>query len=142
MIIAEAGSTTADAARASAWILERCRRGRFFTNGPDSHHAAPMRHLFPREIGRVNYLLRWIILAGAAFGLLVAAKRIDGFDVPATILVCTLFVLRFPCLEIPRIRNIGWSPWVLLLLFVPVINVFLQLCLAFGPTDKKDAEPT
>lgn len=67
-------------------------------SGPDSDHAVRMHHLFPREIGRENYLLRWIILAGAAFDLLIAAKRIDGFDVSATILVCTLLGAAFPLL--------------------------------------------
>jgi uncharacterized membrane protein YhaH (DUF805 family) len=47
--------------------------------------------------------------------------------------------LRFPCADIPRFRSIGWSPWLVLLFIVPIVNFVIQLVLFFMPAKEVDA---
>src|SRR5438094_8962170 len=44
-----------------------------------------------------------------------------------------------PCLDIPRCRDMGWSPWLHLLLLVPILNLFMVLSLFIWPPQKDDA---
>jgi uncharacterized membrane protein YhaH (DUF805 family) len=38
-------------------------------------------------------------------------------------------------LDVPRIRSIGWSPWIVLLMLIPFLNALLQLLLVLLPAD-------
>ena len=54
------------------------------------------------------------------------------------ILACA--ALKVGLLDIPRVRNIGWSPWVLLVFLVPVANAIMQILL-FAVPPKRSDEP-
>jgi uncharacterized membrane protein YhaH (DUF805 family) len=58
------------------------------------------------------------------------------FGVPQWLIFSILFslvLLRVPCADIPRFRSIGWSPWLALLLIIPVVGFVVQLLLFFLP---------
>lgn len=102
--------------------------------------------LMPRELTRSQYFVRWLIFLLAAFIVfgsgLVLMIPLRGHPAAfhrvlmpmAVVEVVSLFAIRICCIDIPRIRNIGWSPWLLLLIFVPLLNLLLQLMLFFTPS--------
>jgi uncharacterized membrane protein YhaH (DUF805 family) len=97
--------------------------------------------LFPSTLARVPYFTRWLcfvvtawIIAGLLFSIF---HRGASLAVPIiTILACA--VLKVAVLDIPRVRNIGWSPWVLLLFLVPVANAIMQILLFAVPPKKSE----
>lgn len=83
--------------------------------------------LFPRRLNRVQYLVRWLIwLAIMVLG--------QGFrDFVAIPLLLLGLVYHVIAMDIPRTRSAGLSPWILGLLFVPLVNAVLWLALFFLP---------
>jgi uncharacterized membrane protein YhaH (DUF805 family) len=74
-------------------------------------------------------------------GLLPLAKLIG---IPAwlpLIVIILLSLLRFPCLDIPRFRSMGWSPWLVFVFFIPLVNFIVQLLLLVVPPKQTDAPP-
>ena len=113
-----------------------------------------MNFLFPITLNRKQYALRlltFIILVLAlillsalielAVGLLLSTHH-KRLGTPALLpllllMVAPLFLAfcRFPCLDMPRLRSIGWSPWLVLLFLIPIANLILQICLfSIAPT--------
>jgi uncharacterized membrane protein YhaH (DUF805 family) len=96
-----------------------------------------MKTLFPQKLKRLEYFVRWlvflVIVAVVAALLLPLPKYVGVPHWLPFIVVVPLFLLRFPCLDIPRFRSIGWSPWLVLLFLVPVVNFVMQLLLFFMP---------
>jgi hypothetical protein len=96
--------------------------------------------LFPATLARAPYFVRWLffvvvsgIIAALLFwicrrGVLLAAPII-------TILICV--GLKIGMLDIPRVRSIGWSPWVLLVFLVPLLNTIMQILLFAVPPKEK-----
>jgi len=103
-----------------------------------------MNSLFPWTLTRLQYLVRlliYIVIFGTVSALLVYTVKAFGAPVWLVfIIVIPLFVLRFPCLDIPRCRDMGWSPWLLLLLLVPIVNLFIVLSLFIWPSQSNSAE--
>ena len=101
-----------------------------------------MKSLFPERLERLDYFARWLMFmigvpVAAAF-LLPLAKYIAFPPWPLFAVLILLFLMRFPCADIPRLRSIGWSPWLVLLFLIPVVNFVVQMFLFFKPA--QDAE--
>jgi hypothetical protein len=102
-----------------------------------------MSTLFPETLARVRYLIRFVIWSGiflVVSALLFPMVKVFGIpDWLPFIIVVPLFLMRFPCLDIPRCRDMGWSPWRLLLLLVPIANFIMVLSLFVWPSQGDDA---
>ena len=94
------------------------------------------------ELNRTQFAIRYGILCIAVWttAYLAApyAKTKPILYVFVPLLMLALFVLTTRYLLIPRNRNIGWSPWRLLWLLVPVAGVVF-LALLFALPAKKNA---
>ena len=102
-----------------------------------------MRTLFPETLRRLEYLERWMIYLGIVLviaALLFPLPKYTGLPVWIPhVITLPLIAARIPCLDIPRLRSIGWSPWLLLLFIVPGANVVLQILLFCMPMREADA---
>ena len=96
-----------------------------------------MKALFPYSLNRLEYLVRFAILVVVVIaidkivGLFIAPSRIPVWEVMLNIAVG--FAIRFVCMDIPRCRSMQWSPWLVLLLVVPLVNVVMQILLLTIP---------
>jgi hypothetical protein len=140
------------AASNKAAAVKEVERKELFPISIDPDHASPgentatatiTRRLFPERIERLDYFLRWLLFlilvpVVAAF-LLPLPKYIGIPEWLPFVFVILLFLLRFPCADIPRFRSIGWSPWLVLLFIVPIVNFVIQLVLFFMPAKEVDA---
>jgi uncharacterized membrane protein YhaH (DUF805 family) len=102
-----------------------------------------MRALFPNKLARLQYFIRLLIyfvsiLVAAAF-FLPLAKFVDVPPWLPLVVIFPIALLRFPCLDIPRFRSMSWSPWLVLLFFIPFVNFIVQLLLLFVPPKQTDA---
>ena len=94
-----------------------------------------MKTLFPQTVNRLEYLVRLLIFLGAAIFLGLSARPFQH-QIPVwftVISVAILFIIRFMCLDIPRCRSMQWSPWLVLLLLIPIVNLVMQLLLLIIP---------
>lgn len=139
-------------ASSKAAAVKEVERNGLFPISIDPDHAVTgentttARKLFPEKIERLDYLLRWLVWL-----ILVAVVPAFLFPLPKYIgiphwlpfvVAILLFLLRFPCADIPRFRSIGWSPWLALLFIVPIVNFVIQLMLFLKPAKKVDAQQT
>ena len=113
-----------------------------------------MNFLFPQTLTRMQYFLRLVSLALLLWAYLMffwlvamgGALLADKYHLApsrAVIVVFVVFLLvpvlmllyRFVGLDIPRLRSMGWSPWLVFLHLVPVVGLALQVCLfAIAPS--------
>lgn len=103
-----------------------------------------METLFPETLTRLQYLVRFLVFAVAFFivsTLLYFAFKAVGLGNSSLfpIIVIGLILMRFPCLDIPRLRSIGWSPWLVLLVLIPLVNLLFLLMLFTMPPERIDA---
>jgi uncharacterized membrane protein YhaH (DUF805 family) len=103
-----------------------------------------MNTLFPEKIERLPYLVRWLLYVAALsissailFPLWKHGGVIRWFIVFFVVIPVGLF--RFPFLDIPRLRSMGWSPWLALLFVVPLVNCIMQILMFFVPERRADA---
>ena len=99
-----------------------------------------MNTFFPETLTRLQYLTRvliWCVTFGVVCALLFPLVKGTPYHALFTwVFTVPMFIMRFPCLDIPRCRDIGWSPWRLLLLLVPIANLFIVLSLFLWPTQR------
>src|SRR5262245_38061436 len=100
-----------------------------------------MRVFFPRELARLQYLLRLALWIGLFFAAMTVIDHLDkagGHDYGRLGLAFIFgwVAIKLLCLDVPRLRNIGWTPWALLFFFVPICNAFLQLFLFTRPAEE------
>ena len=104
-----------------------------------------MSRLMPVELTRSQYAFRFLvflvvlILALALMALLIAAVRAspagEMLVIPILVVVLAFVMgLRIWGMDVPRVRNIGWSPWILLLFLVPLFGFVVQLLLFVTPS--------
>ncbi len=92
---------------------------------------------FPTRLNRIQYLVRSIIFYVIYFGyvFLLISMHLDrqfGLGIQMLCLIApTLYV--YLGLVMPRLKNAGLSPWLFLLLFVPVANTILWIILLLAP---------
>jgi hypothetical protein len=106
-------------------------------NAVTAENTTPARKLFPERIERLDYFLRWLlffILGSVVAAFLLPLPKYIGIPhwLPFVVVIL-LFLLRFPCADIPRFRSIGWSRWLALLFIIPIVNIVIQLMLFFKP---------
>jgi uncharacterized membrane protein YhaH (DUF805 family) len=98
-----------------------------------------MQTLFPETLTRLQYLVRFLIFMVAfvvvSMLLYFGFKAVGLADSVFPLIVIALVLMRFPCLDIPRLRNMGWSPWLSLLILIPIINLIFQLALFTMPPE-------
>jgi hypothetical protein len=90
--------------------------------------------LFPLELTRIPYLARyliWFVVVGIVMALLLPIPLVGHVVGPLWVLVA--FVYKIAALDIPRVKNIGFSPLILFLYLVPFVNFGLILVLFFAP---------
>jgi hypothetical protein len=98
--------------------------------------------IFPYELARVQYLVRIVIVmfvVGVADALLGPIPTVGRASV--ILLAVGSAVYKIVCLDVPRIRNAGRSPWYLLLWVVPLINVLLLFYLFLAPPARDEDPP-
>ena len=113
----------------------------FFVRHQRAYH---MNALFPKKIERLPYLVRWLIYVAALsissailFPLWEHGGIFRWFIVIFVVIPVGIF--RFPFLDIPRLRSMGWSPWLALWCFVPLVNCVMQILLFTVPERRADA---
>ena len=97
--------------------------------------------MFPTELNRVQYLVRWIVFF-VVFGVSMALLApLQGhlplsdlqFEIALGVLAIVLVVFKIGCIDIPRIRNIGWNPVIVWLFLIPVVGGVIQILLWVMP---------
>ena len=102
--------------------------------------------LFPEKLERLQYFIRLLIY-------FVSVAVIAAFLLPLTkiagiptwlplVFIIPLILLKIPCLDIPRFRSIGWSPLLVLLFFIPLVNFVMQLLLFVIPPKQAIQTPS
>lgn len=93
--------------------------------------------LFPEKLNRLPYLFRiviFLIIARLAWYLFSTLQHFVAVPTKCYLIIFfAIYLLQFPCLAIPRLRSMGWSPWCALLLLVPLVNFVIALLLLFIP---------
>lgn len=97
--------------------------------------------MFPYSLNRIQYLVRLLLL-------IVGIGLVGAFTIPAFshsrgelgilgllpfLALLLIIPFRIAALDVPRIRSIGWNPWLLLLLLVPGVNGIFQILLFVMP---------
>jgi hypothetical protein len=90
--------------------------------------------MLPARLNRVQYLVRWLIWAVA---LIVGGELAVFVHEAAFILwIVAALIYRVIGLDIPRVKSAGMSPWLLLLLLVPLANIAMLVILLVAPPKK------
>jgi len=81
-----------------------------------------MKILFPEYLDRLQYFIRWLLWIVVAY---------IGYtsDLPIHPLVVMLLILRFVCMDMPRFRSIGKPSWYVVILLIPLVNLYFQIVL-------------
>jgi uncharacterized membrane protein YhaH (DUF805 family) len=100
-----------------------------------------MFRIIPRKLGRLEYIcyfLGFILLVGIFTAIFLPVISGDGKDtVSNSLLVLSLIFgsLKIFVMDIPRLRSIGWSPWLAITMLVPALNGIMQILLFVLPKD-------
>jgi uncharacterized membrane protein YhaH (DUF805 family) len=85
--------------------------------------------IFPRRLHRLDYFIRVILTNGATYSLYSCSTTMNpGWFWISTI---ALLIYAFLFIGLPRIRDLGMSGWWLLVIFIPLVNIWLGLILLF-----------
>jgi uncharacterized membrane protein YhaH (DUF805 family) len=91
--------------------------------------------LFPRELNRLQYLLRIIIYLIIVFSIVFTTR--NAIDIEKIgLLLLGVQILKIFLFDIARIRHIGRSPWFVILFFIPYLGTFFQILLFVLPSDR------
>jgi len=108
-----------------------------------AENPSSSRILFPYKLNRLDYLIRliiWCISVPVIAAFLLPLPKYTGIPMWLPFLVVLAIIpLKFPCADIPRFRSIGWSPWLVILFLIPIVNLGVQLLLLFTPAKEADA---
>ena len=90
--------------------------------------------LFPVELRRLQFIVRWLIWIVAILCSALVAEFVPSLQ-PGLFLIVALLGVVYAVLGLylPRIKNAGISPWFLLLLLVPLANFVVLLILLVAP---------
>jgi uncharacterized membrane protein YhaH (DUF805 family) len=89
--------------------------------------------IFPSRIGSWEYFGREIVLMAISIPIAMLLAGSDLFFYLFVFLV-GLFAAWF--MQIPRIRDIGWSPWLVLVTLTPGVGRVCDFILLFTPGKK------
>lgn len=99
-----------------------------------------MSTLLPSTLARFPYFVRWlcfVVVVWIMAALLFSICHHGVLLAVPIIFILACIALKVGMLDIRRVRNIGWSPWVLLLFLVPVANAVMQILLFAVPSKEK-----
>lgn len=85
--------------------------------------------LFPHSVGRLEYLGRLLITALISIPIVLLTRDVVNFY----IMLIPIILFSFWFSEIPRIRDMGWSPWIVLFELVPGAGKVFSLLLLLAP---------
>jgi len=107
-----------------------CRFHRRKRSKPSTNHEeyGYIARTFPRKLGRVRYFCYNLIWIGGLVGVIYPL-------IGPSVLNIGVIGFKVLLLDVPRIRSIGWSPWVVLLMLIPGLNALMQLFLLSLPAD-------
>lgn len=105
----------------------------------DEEETAPTPLLFPTRLNRQRYALRWLCWVAAMVIGRALAEAVAPFQWEATgVWVFIGVIYRIAYLDIPRLKNAGQTPWLLLFFLVPVVNFALVIFMfAIPPKDQQ-----
>lgn len=85
--------------------------------------------IFPRRLHRLSYLLRLILADFVTYYLYASSTTMN----PPWwwVAIITLSIYGFFFIALPRLRDTGMNGWWLLIIFVPLVNIWLGLILLF-----------
>lgn len=97
--------------------------------------------IIPRKLGRlgyIGYLLGLIVVTGILVAIVLPEIPSNGDDSASNLLLVLSLILgslKIFLMDIPRLRSIGWSPWVVLIMLVPFLNGIMQILLLVLPQE-------
>ena len=92
--------------------------------------------LFPNKIDRLQYFISFINLLAITFIFFLLGDYIfknNMLQVKITIIFAIL--CKTFCMDVPRMRSVGLSPWGLVILLIPIANIVMQFSLFLAPPD-------
>jgi len=102
-----------------------------------------MSTIFPWTLERGDYFVRWLIwFVTVLVTPLIVLPLVKSGVCPEglfVVVIMLIFLSRFPCADIPRLRSLGWSPWTVVFFLVPLVNLFIQFQLFFKRGEDSDA---
>jgi hypothetical protein len=91
--------------------------------------------IFPKKLSRVPYIGHLLCVA-VVIGVCVAIFPSVIVNKNLRLSLSLSFIsFKIFLLDIPRIRSIGWSPWISLLMLIPGLNSLMQILLFAMPAD-------
>ncbi len=95
--------------------------------------------LFPNRIGPMAFLVRLFLVPPcmylSGFPIRALPEKAPTFDYLLAIWAAVWVLYAVIFIVLPRVVDFGMSPAAAILLLVPVLNVFLFICLAALPRD-------
>ena len=97
--------------------------------------------IIPRKLGRlgyIGYLLGLIVVTGILVAIVLPVIPSNGDDSASNLLLVLSLILgslKIFLMDIPRLRSIGWSPWVVIIMLVPFLNGIMQILLLVLPQE-------
>jgi hypothetical protein len=102
-----------------------------------------MKESFPHKLNRLDYFVGLLLFF---VPVICVTKILDIYIKPSQISIWVplinmsiLAAIRFTFLDIPRCRSLKWSPWLVVLLLIPIVKYVIQLLLIFTPAKHADA---
>ncbi|MDQ8200901.1 hypothetical protein QEH56_22230 [Pelagicoccus enzymogenes] len=94
--------------------------------------------LMPRLLNRKQFFLRWsswlVVFTAGLIGIVLALPDSRELREELSLFFLLIAVLyKIGCIHVPRARNAGLHPLMLLLFLVPLVNIGLYLFLFFAP---------
>ena len=105
-----------------------------------------MNLLFPQTIGRVEFIVRYLLLSiiSAGASVLLEMNQMIGSGVMSILcsiigmlLFIFLLIFLFKGIVFPRLHSLQWSKWSSLMLLAPLVNIFFLFLLVFIPGKDK-----
>jgi hypothetical protein len=93
--------------------------------------------MLPARLNRKQYAIRWFVWVVALVAIGASLELLPALQPGAFVIwVFAGLIYKIVALDIPRIKNAGMSPWLLLLFLVPLANLVLFVLLFAAPPKK------
>lgn len=97
-------------------------------------------NLFPKKLKRLNFFLRSIIVLFCLVAIMNFLIFSEQYQINNAYLIITalLFLLvifyNIIYISIPRLRDMGWNPWLYLLVIVPGVHIIFFIIMLLWPS--------
>jgi hypothetical protein len=90
----------------------------------------------PASLNRMQYVVRWLIWAVSLITIgLIGISFSKNSEILFLGPIVVGVVYKIVCMDMPRLRNAGLSPWLLFLMVIPIVNLFFLAVLFFAPPE-------